>query len=73
MTALLNWCGTVDVGKESVTILVINGNSTCRHCFTIQEGSRSDAQDFDDDKLINFSTSGSGTESNSTKSDSRKE
>ena len=63
MTALLKWLGTVDVEKESFKILVINGNSTGRHCFTIQVGNGSDAQDFDDDNLINFSTSCSGTES----------
>lgn len=54
-------------------MLVINVNSTGRHCFTIKVGNRSDAQDFDDDNLISFSTSGSETKSNSTKSDSRKE
>lgn len=64
MTALLNWLCKVDVDKERFTILVINGNSTGRHCFTIQVGNESDVQDFDDDNLINFSSSGSGIESN---------
>ena len=73
MTALLNWLGTVDFDKERFTILVINGNSTGNHSFTIQLGNGSDAQDFDDDNLINFSTSGLRTVSNSTKSDPRKE
>ena len=34
----LNWLGTVDVDKERFTILVINGNSTGNHYFTIQLG-----------------------------------
>ena len=55
----------VDFDKERFTILIINGNSTGRHCFTIEVGNGSDAQDFDDDNLINVLTSGSGTESNS--------
>ena len=54
-TALLNWLGTVDVDREKFTMLVINGNSTSRYCFIIQEGNnRSDTQDFEDNNLINF-------------------
>ena len=73
MTALLNWLDTVDVDREKFTILVINDNSTGRYCFTIQVGNGSDTQDFEDNNLINFSTSSSETGSNSNKSDSGKE
>ena len=72
MTALLNWLGTVDVDREKFTMLVINGNSTGRYCFIIQVGNGLDTQDFEDNNLINFSTTSSETGSNSNKSDSRK-
>ena len=48
ITVLLIWLGTVDpVGKKRFTMLVINGNCKCRHCFTIQvRNAGSDAHDF---------------------------